>query len=309
MGRWVGLIALAGLALACSDEPTTSNLSGGSSPSGTSSASDTDTDSDGSTTAAEGEGSGSTTMTFDAPDPIDNAAFRVTEFELVDPHLFASLVTGDPDPPCVDATSFLNDSAIGPAITVGDLHLVVWFPLLDRGAAQNDVSLMAGTCEPMNGPTMCGPPLDPADQIDTTADIRNSGNCHDADPSSLGEGYILPSDAPAPCFGSVRMDATLNLSVSGTEIPIVLHDAQIAATFDGDGLSAGTLAGFMTEANASVTQIDDGDFVEGGASLWDLVAGAAACETSRDDTDMHSTYGRGVWIYFNFEAGPISWSG
>ena len=272
---------------------------------GTSAASDTDVAS----TTGESEGSGSTTMTVDAPDPIDDAAFRVTEFALVDPHLFASLVSGDPEPPCVDATSFLNDSAIGPSINVGDLHLVVWFPVLDRGAAQNDVSFMAGVCEPMNGPTMCGPPVDPDDQIDTSADIRNNGSCHEPDAATLGDGYVAPNAAPAPCFGSVRMDTTLTITVSGAPIPIVLRDAQLSASFDGDRLTEGTLAGFMTEADASVTQIDDGDFVEGGATLWDLVAGGAACETTRDDTDMHATFGRGVWIYFNYEADPIAWSG
>jgi hypothetical protein len=176
---------------------------------------------------------------------------------------------------------------------------VIWFPILDLGVDQNDVSFLAGTCEPMNGPTMCGPPADPADQINATADIQGNGVCYEAEATALGDGYDAPNEPAAPCFGSAPADATLNLHVSGTDIPLVLRDAQLAAAFDGDRLSAGTLLGFVTEADAMVTQIDDGACVDGGA----------ACETTRDDTDTHPVHGRGVWIYFNFEADPISWSG
>jgi hypothetical protein len=88
-----------------------------------------------------------------------------------------------------------------------------------------------------------------------------------------------------------------------------LQDVQFSATYQDDVLVTGVLSGFATQAEAEVTVLDDGMVVQGGATLWQVIAGGDACETTIDDTDVHPEHGVGAWIYFDFAATAIAWTG
>ena len=266
----------------------------------------------GTSTAETGEetGSGSgESVGPDVPPQGEMAAFRITQLTLVDPHVYAQLVSMDPEPPCIDGTTYLNDTLLAQSIADGSIDIVAVFPNLDIEASEVDVSLRPAECEPAAAPTMCTDLDPPAGALETTADNIQSGECYLPDPATLGVGYDTPNSPTGPCFTSVPGELTLPLPGVGGGTQVVLQDVQFSATYQEGALVVGVLVGFATQSEAEITVLDDGMVVQGGATLWQLVAGGDSCETTIDDTDMHPEHGNGVWIYFDFAATAITWTG
>ncbi len=260
-------------------------------------------------TGEASESSSNDSGTPDVPPQGEMAAFRITSLSLVDPHVYAQLVSMDPEPPCIDGTTFLNDSLLAESIADGSIDIVVLFPNLDVEASAIEAMLLPADCEPAAAPTMCGPRDPPEAALETTATNIPNGECFRPDPDTLGTGYDIPNAPNGPCFTSMPGELTLPLPGLGGGTQVVLQEVQFSATYQDGALVTGVLAGFATQAEAEITVLDDGMVVQGGATLWQLVAGGDACETTIDDTDMHPEHGIGVWIYFDFAAAAIAWTG
>jgi hypothetical protein len=295
------LVALALVSAGCADEDARGieSLSGASLGSTAVPSTDTSTDPSGSESDETSES--------DVPAPGEPTAFRLDSITLVDPHVYAVLVSMDPMPPCIDGTVFLNDDLLAGAIADGSIDIVVLFPSYDEDAEEIEASLRPAECEPAGAPTMCSDSM--ATTLDTTAQNMASGDCFRPDASTLGAGYALPNAPSSPCFTSMPGELTLPLPGLAGGTSVVLQDVQFSATYADSGLVEGVLAGFATQAEAEVTVLDDGMVVMGGATLWEVIAGGDACETTIDDTDVHPDHGTGAWIYFDFTATPIGWTG
>jgi hypothetical protein len=294
-------VCVLALALGCGDE----DQRGLDSLSGASVGSTADPDTGGSS----GDVSSGESSDADVPAPGEPTTFRIDSLTLVDPHVYAVLVSMDPEPPCIDGTVFLNDELLGPAVTDGSIDIVAVFPAFDMDAPEIEASLFPAECEPPDAPTMCGHLMPPETGLQTTVENEPSGECYRPDPATLGMGYTVPNAPSSPCFTSLPGELTLPLPGLAGGTMVVLQDVQFSATYADAQLIEGVLVGFATQAEAEVTVLDDGQVVMGGATLWQVIAGGDACETTVDDTDVHPEHGTGAWIYFDFTARSITWTG
>jgi hypothetical protein len=115
------------------------------------------------------------------------------------------------------------------------------------------------------------------------------------------------SNPAAPCF--VSSTFTMYLDLFGA--PLLLTDAQVAATFVGNpatSLSNGLVRGFIPEQVAAATIIPASVPAIGGKSLAALLPGYDGQDANcagHDDRDVHNDV-VGWWFYFNFPAEQIA---
>lgn len=244
------------------------------------------------------------------PETGTNVVFRIHELSLRDPHAFYVPDPEDPEPGCEDGTVFMNLGLLQGPINDGELDLLMLFPEFDAALDTMPLEVMTGECLPADAPTGCDDAEGGADRVSVVAQNDLYETCFEADADTLNPEYANPNAPSGPCFASAA--ATFELVINGPEgidLILPLQDGRISAEFAEQSLVDGTLAGFVTQADATAIELDLEDYVPGGGTLWDLIAGGGGCQTEWDDTDVHPELGNGVWFYFGFEAERLDWTG
>lgn len=242
------------------------------------------------------------------PAALAQNAFRVSDIDLRDPHVFYNFGVG-----CVDFTDTgilgfsFNGSLQTSVQTDGngdgflDSSTVVEFFPLDTSQSTNLLHGGKARCTAPMATTTCTAVLVP--DLAGNGPIQTSGQCL-APVAGTTRPYNPAITAPGPtCFASVVDDVTLEFG----GIPITLRDAQVAATFSGapiDRLVNGLLRGFLTEADANNTLIPATYPVIGGQPLSRLLPGGTGNCALHSDKDTHAG-APGWWFYFNFVADDV----
>jgi len=234
--------------------------------------------------------------------------FRVDDLDLRDPHVFINFIS------CMDATDSgfpgfsvngsLQDRIQGdtdPADGYLDLSYVLEFRPLDQSAGINAMTFGNAQCTAPRATSACAPISNP---VDTTATLSGATECLAPLPDTLHPYTPNVTAAPAPCFSS--SPATFEFVLAGT--PVVLHDMQLAATFDNapaTGLLSGVIRGFLTEEDANNTVIPASYPVIGGQKFSSLLAGGTGACPMFSDKDLNAST-PGWWFYFNFVANAVA---
>ena len=239
-------------------------------------------------------------------------AFRFSDLDLRDPHVFVSFI-GCHDVTDTKLAGFAVNNELQNSIQTDtdgdnllDLSPVLVFRPLAPGAATSPVDVYFADCTaPMAG-TSCAPNMQ-APTV-TTATNMTSGQCLAAIAGTT-HGYSPSITAPdGPCFVTGTV-AAVTISLGG--IPITLHDARIAATYVGTPattLAKGLLVGFISEADANATTIPASFPLVGGQPMSKLLAGGLGACPGYSDKDVNNGV-TGWWFYLNFPATKVTWTG
>ena len=237
-------------------------------------------------------------------------AFRFTDLDLRDPHIFVDIVGT-----CTDVTEpgglFSVNAELEKAITTDDdqdgkldLSAVVVMRPLAQASASNDMSVFFADCAPPADGTSCMPGT--AAPTDGTATNMASGSCLSPESGTTG-GYTPSVASPSgPCFVSDGHSITVDLS----GIPIMLSDARVAATYGGnpaESMTSGLLVGFISEATANTTMLPSDLPLVGGQPLSSVLPGGTDSCATTDDRDTHGG-ASGWWFYLNFPAAKVTWT-
>lgn len=249
---------------------------------------------------------------------IQPTAFRFTDLDLRDPHVYVSVIT------CNDATDvpvfgiFAVNTELSDAITLdgddppdGNLDLniaLVFRPLDQASSATTPLEVHFGECTSAS-PTTCT--ADPAPVMSTATNMATG--CLGAIAGTLTPMYTPEIAAQnGPCFVS---DAeTLTIDLSG--IPVVLTDARVAGQYSGSPAGTvvnGLVRGFISEAAADATLLPADLPVVGGQPLSQQLPGGNPPGSGNTNCAGHSdkdTNGGvpGWWFYLNFTAVAVNWS-
>ncbi len=238
-----------------------------------------------------------------------STAFRYTDLDLRDPHIFVASFIG-----CSDVTdsspvgSSLNAQIQTQIQTDGDgdgfldLSSLVEFLPLNQGAATNLIDSGSAQCTAPMATTSCGP-ITP-NGIAGDAVLLSAGQCL-APIAGTVRPYTPAITSPSgPCFTSPAADVQLTLG----GIPVTLRDAQFAATFVGNpatSLTNGLLRGFLTETDANNTPLPPSFPIVGGQPLSRILPGGQGSCPAHSDVDIHNGV-RGWWFYLNFPAVQVA---
>jgi hypothetical protein len=234
-------------------------------------------------------------------------AFRMTDLDLRDPHLFTSVGI------CLDVTDAALNSQLQTSIQTDsnpvdgllDLSNLFQFEPLDQSLTINPLDFGGALCTaPMAG-TQCS--SFSSIGLSDTALLQVSGSCLTPVSGTTFANYT-PSllSASAPCFASTP--GTLVLNLSG--IAISLSDAQVGATWVGvpaSAMSNGLLRGFLSESAADAIVLPAQLPLVGGRPLSALLPGGSGNCSARSDKDIHQGV-TGWWFYFNFTATEVLYS-
>ena len=250
-----------------------------------------------------------------APASAAVTAFRFSDLDLRDPHVFFSFIgcRDVTDTPLVGysfngSTQQQIQSDSDPDGRL-DLSYLLLFDELDPGAPSGTIRFGTADCDtPMTG-TACSP----GSGVFTTATYVNGGSpCLGTLAGTTRPYAPAITSSSAPCFVTSTIGA-LTLNLGG--IPITLRDAQIAATYVGaspTNLANGLIRGFLTEADANNTIIPATYPLFGGQPLSALLPGGDppgpnACCAPYSDKDVNAGVS-GWWFYLNFVAVRVPWS-
>jgi FlgD Ig-like domain len=246
----------------------------------------------------------------------DKTAFRFTDLDWRDPHLFVTV----PLLGCLDFTNFDSFGVVGlnPAVqnaiqtdtdSSGDLDrsFVVVFDALDQSASAGTLAFGGVTCTAPLAATTCEQtsPLFPGSYDNTPA------SCLAVIPGTTNVLYTPGIIAPnSPCFVAALGNITIDVM-----IPLSLTDAYIAATYVGDPathLVDGMIRGFVTDAVASNTVVPPSIGVIGGKTLASLLRGGVGCcsqpSPATGDRDVGPGDVTGWYVYFNFTAAVVPYT-
>jgi len=243
-------------------------------------------------------------------------AFRATDIDLRDPHVFVDgSILG-----CID---FTDNAALGlvpsfnqqleSGITTDsdgdgllDISLLLLLRPLDQSGTGLNLETRSGLCSAPMATTTCEPDLTQA-PANASYDTQAAGVCLEPEggtTSGYSPGII---DPPAPCFASMAADVVLHLD----DLEIPLSQARTGATFVGDPadqLHSGLVLGFLAESVADATLIPAGLPIIGGQPLSSVLPGGTGCCAPHDDRDTLGPVS-GWWLYFNIEATTVPYSG
>jgi cysteine-rich repeat protein len=249
---------------------------------------------------------------------IISTAFRFTDMDLREPHVFVSFIF------CNDVTDnelagFAVNSKLQDAITMDtddppdgllDLSLVLIFRPLAQLAASTAMALSFPDCTSPMSSTSCT--LNPPDmETPSTATNMQAGTCLGTLPNTLKNPPYSPNPVgitTAPCF--VSDEETITIDLSG--IPITLTGARVAAKYVGNpatGMSNGLVRGFISEADANNTVLPADLPLVGGMPLSSVLPGGQGCCAAHDDRDIGPDgVTMGWWFYLNFTATTVPYS-
>jgi hypothetical protein len=235
--------------------------------------------------------------------PAQTTAFRISDMDLRDPHVFAQVVT------CSDFTDNTPFGSINANMQAAiqtdtdadgylDLSYVLLFSPLDQAQTTNALHFGAAQCTaPLSG-TAC---RTTAPGVDVTATLVAAGACAEPVAGSQQHAYSpAVTTSLAPCFGADLGTASFN--VGG--LAMSLHETRVGATFDAvpaTQLGSGLIRGFLTEADANATVVPLSTAVFGGKTLSSLLRGGTGNCASGSDLDVLGDT-NGWWVYLNFVA-------
>lgn len=239
-------------------------------------------------------------------------AFRMTSLTLRDPHAY-TLVFGLF---CTDITTQLNDE-FAAAITMDgddppdgflDLSVLNIFRPLAQAAMSTPMEIVVADCTAPPDGTTCAPQPDGDPPIMSTATNMSSGTCLGAIAGTTGGYSPAITTATGPCYSSDAETLTLNIG----DLSITLTDARIGATYVGapaTSLVNGLVRGFISEADADATILPADLPIVGGMPLSSLFPGGSGNCSSDDDRDTGPGGVTGWYLYLNFQATVVPWTG
>jgi cysteine-rich repeat protein len=240
-------------------------------------------------------------------------AFRFTDLDLRDPHVFVSLIF------CNDVTdnqlagfsvnnelqTSIQTDGDNPQDGLLDLSPTIVFRNFNQTAATQPVEIHFANCTAPEASTTCSPSAQTV--TNATATFMSAGQCLNAIPGTARPYSPAITATGSPCFVTNAVTVTLNLG----GIPITLRDARIAGTYVGNPantLTNGLLMGFISETDANNTTIPASFPLVGGQPLSRLLAGGAGACPSHSDKDTNNGV-VGWWFYLNFPARRVPFSG
>lgn len=239
------------------------------------------------------------------------AAFRQTDRDLRDPHVFVNFLgcRDITDTPLVGYS--VNGEMQTRIQTDGDIDgllddsLVVVFRAAAFQSAPSTVEIHQSPCSTPFPSPICqrSPASVPA--VTTTASPMTSAQCLGVIPGTVRPYVPALTSTGAPCF--VTAPFSLTLSLGG--IPLTLRDARLAATFVGTpatALTSGLIVGFISETDANATILPSTQPLVGGQRLSSLLPGGLGTCAAHDDRDSNGGV-RGWWVYLNFTAARVPW--
>ncbi|HWO26813.1 MAG TPA: DUF4215 domain-containing protein [Kofleriaceae bacterium] len=237
-------------------------------------------------------------------------AFRFSDLDVRDPHVFVSFVF------CNDVTDtqlagFSVNNELQVSITTDedmngllDFSPTLVFRPFSQTAATMPVEMHFANCTAPIGSTSCTASGGMVTM--GTATNMTTGTCLGPLPGTTRPYSPAIATPTAPCF--VTNAVTLTLNIGG--IPITLHDAQVAARYVGNPATSftnGLLRGFISETDANATIIPATIPLVGGKPLSSLLAGGTGSCPSYSDKDVNNGV-VGWWFYLNFPATKVPWN-
>ena len=248
----------------------------------------------------------------DAQCKFEPTAFRTSNMEIRDPHIYYDGTCGDITPV---ANFLLNDSinrdkSMPPDGSL-DLNVVTVFRPLDQAAASGllDADFGAACSVPVET-TACT--SDGAGVVSSTANNSTTGTCLETLPGTTFASYSPAITLPSgPCFVS---DAE-TLDVSLGSVTIQLQDARLAGTYVGvpaTQLSDGLMRGFISLEKARATVFPADLPLVGGKKLSELlVGGDNMCTRPDGGTDLDvgpDGVTTGWYFYINYTSGKVPYA-
>jgi cysteine-rich repeat protein len=238
-------------------------------------------------------------------------AFRFSDLDLRDPHVFVSFVV------CNDVTDnqlagFSVNSSLQTSLNNDgtdadnflDLSPTMVFRPFSTTATTMPLELHFANCT-APAPPGRWPRTTPAAAMATATNVT-TGTCLAPAPGTTrpyNPAIVTPTP---PCF--VTSPVTVTLTLSG--IPVTLRDAQISARYSGNPVTSminGLLRGFISEADANATIIPPTIPLVGGQPLSSLLAGGNGACPSYSDKDTNNGI-VGWWFYLNLPATRVPWT-
>jgi hypothetical protein len=256
-----------------------------------------------------------TSSTEPAPAAIE--AFRFSDLDLRDPHLFVDVpvfgcsdFTDNPLPlnlaPAFNtqlATAITTD---GDGDTFLDLSTILQFRPWNASAVAARLDLADGLCAAPSPPTSCS--ADPLALPQTTVyDGLANGTCLEAVAGTTSGYSPAVGTALGPCF--VSQPRLLNFGFGLSAVPF--RALQLAATPTGnptDTFTLGLLRGFLRESDANTILLPADLPLVGGQPIAILLAGGTGNCAAGDDRDSFEGHS-GWWFYFAFEAAAVDFAG
>lgn len=250
------------------------------------------------------------------PPEIAPDAFRFTDLDLRDPHVFVDL----PGFGCVDFTDEPLPGGFAPSFNeqlaaaieedgdrdgLLDLSVVYGFRPFEPLATALPVDHGVGACLPPADATICDwdiPPVPPR----TTYDGLDVGLCLTPHPGTTS-GYEPPPAMPmGPCV--VTQPRVIPFEIFEHVAPFFA--SQAAATLVGSpvALEGGLFLGFLTEADANAILLPEEIPVVGGQPFSVLLPGGEGNCARGDDRDIHDLES-GWWFYFDFTGAQVPFIG
>lgn len=247
---------------------------------------------------------------------VDNrvAAFRISDLDLRDPHVFVNV----PILGCRDVTDTsiggqpsLNDTIQTRIQTDGngdgalDWTGLLLFRIPDQVGAGGRMDFALGISPPPHPPATAS--LDSAfTPIVTTYSNIASGTVLTPRAGTLRPYTPAVSSPAGPGFATNSFSVTLAIG----PVTLPLQDAKIGATYVGNpatSLAGGLIMGFLSESTADATMVDLGTGPVPLSSL--LPGGTGACATMSDLDVGTDGITPGWWVYLNFTALPVTYTG
>jgi hypothetical protein len=245
--------------------------------------------------------------------------YRWSDLDLRDPHVYANL-------PIVGCSDVTDTTPAGAQFSVNaqiqasiagdgdgdgelDLSTLLAFRPFDPLAIAGRLDVGDGACAAPNPPASCGWRMPPIPRT-VDYDARTAGTCL-APLAGTTHGYS-PSIAlaGAPCHVS-EPEATAAFPVLGAMVP--LREVQSAAHF-GSGtppssLAPGLFMGFLRESDADATIVSLPGLGIPPTPLSAFLPGGTGGCAPHDDRDLGPQNEIGWWVYFNFTAAPVPFTG
>ena len=254
--------------------------------------------------SGDGDGDGSGADAAPAEGPV--VAFRITDLDLRDPHVFAFLGA------CNDVTAVENDSfekdihednegpdADNPDGLLDLSGLAVFRPLDQASEDVNLEVLLGADCTAPIESTTCTE--GEASSITASGSNEASADCDVILADTTTDGYDpAPAPAPAPCFAAAAPEGVLEFGA------FQLSEVAGVATYDGDpatGLMNGLLRGFLSEEHADNTTVNLP--ILGDVTLSSLLPGGTDNCAEGDDRDQDSGGASGWYVYLTFTAEEV----
>ena len=251
-----------------------------------------------------------------------STAYRFTDLDLRDPHMYVSFL-GCRDVTDTPLTGFsingelqTNIQTDGDGDGLLDQSLLLVFDPLDQAGSGAPLRFGESSCTaPMAG-TTCGPI--PYEQLVSLSSTNSTmGACLGALAGTTRPYSPAVVTSSAPCFASAEAPV-FTLSILGASVPLTLRSLRVAATYVGTpagSLVNGLMRGFLRESDADATILPASFPLIGGLPLSQLLPGGDPPGAGNNNCAGHSDKDTGPsgepgwWMYFNFVAQPVAYTG